>query len=361
MVSRSSRLALVIASLAAAASGAAAEPPAARPMSPPPPPAIPPAIAARLPAQGILVAHTTDLGDADVFRITRIDRGGARELVRDALLPDEMTWLDPRTLVTVTTDIVTDTSKLRRYVDGVEDPSPMVVDPDVWQLPEGKTLADTRAPELWVGKGGALWLARCHTRRERGRMEVCTGRAWVRVDGGARAVKKKPAGARRAGPAVPSLEDGKLPRGVAAPAGYAVELTRVTVVDDGARETVKGFVCRGPGGASATWPTAAVIDWQFAVRPTRLTWLTATPPMFAVTGKETNPIGEVTTESRVFRACQPGAIDDVVWLGDSRRFEMKMVWRGDRYAGTTWTLFVDDVAVAVLAGSPAGVQVAPLP
>ena len=73
---------------------------------------------------------------------------------------------------------------------------------------------------------------------------------------------------------------------------------------------------------------------------------------------------EVGSDLRGFIAsldAEPGALDDVVWLGDSRRLEMKLNWQGDRYAGTTWTLYVDDVAVGAIEGAPSGMQVAPQP
>ena len=362
--------AVLLAAVTAAAvtvPGAHADQPAARPRQPPPPPpppprTLPPAIAARLPPAGFLIAHSTDKGQDDWFAITRVDATGATELVRDRVVPDQMVWLDGHTLVTVTTDIDSDTTTVRRYVDGKADAAATVtVPPAIWKLPRGKAITDTRPPELWLGKAGALWLARCHTLKPRGIDDVCTGTAWVRVDGGPKPAAKAP-GARRAGPLLPSVLGGaSLPRSVKPPAGYAVVLRKVAVDGPDASDTVKGFACTGPDGAPTLWPHPGVIDWQFDVRPTKVTWLAATPPLFAVTGKATNPIAIVSTATRVFRACQPEALDDVILLGAGRRVEMTRHWQNDDYAGTSWTLYVDDVAIATLDGGAGGFQVAPAP
>lgn len=329
----------------------------------PPMPGLSDAIVARLPPAGWLVAHATDRGQNDWFAITRVGATGAVELTHEATVPDAATWLDGHALVTMTTDVDSDITTVRRYVDGRADEQATVIVPaTAWALPKGKTLVDTRAPELWLGKAGAVWLARCHTTRPRGNDEVCAGRAWVRVDGGLTAATRAPAKVRLAAPAVPSLrQGGALPKGIKAPAGFAVTLRKITVDDPDQHATVKGFACAGPGAAPVLWPSAAVTDWQFDVRPTKVRWLATTPPLFAVSGKATNPVDEVTSEDRVFRGCAAKALEDFVWLGGGRWAAMTMNWNGDQYAGATWTIYVDDVTIATIDAAPSWFQVAPPP
>lgn len=350
---------VAVALLTTAAGPAHAQQPAAKRR--PPPPGLPAAIVARLPPTGWLIAHATDRGQNDWFAITRVGATGAVELVHEAAVPDEATWLDGHTLVTMTTDVDTDTTTVRRYLDGQPVAAATVIVPaTAWALPKGKAIVDTRSPELWLGKAGAVWLARCHTVKPRGDDEVCTGRAWLRVDGGPTAAAKAPLKVRRAGPAVPSLRHGgALPKGIKAPAGYAVTLRQVTIDDPDHHGTAKGFACAGPGAAPVEWPSAAVTDWQFDVRPTKVRWLSATPPLFAISGKATNPVGQVTSEDRVFRACEAKALEDLVWLGDNRWAALTLNWNGDQYTGATWTIYVDDVSIATIDAAPTWFQVAP--
>jgi hypothetical protein len=326
----------------------------------PPPSAIPAAIAARLPAGGFLIARITDSGANDYFAINRVDRNGTTELVREAALPDAMTWLDAHTLVTLATTIDSNDTTVRFYVDGVLAPArTVIVKASAWSLPKGKTVADTGLPELWRGKGPALWLARCHTMKETGVVPVCKGSTFMRLDGGPTPAAKAP-GARRITTAVPTTyQGGKLPKGIKAPAGFAVKLGKVALVEDDATDKVQGFTCTAPG-ATATWPQPGVSDWRFDVRPSKVTWLMATPPVFVATGKATSPIGETSTAHRVFRACAPKAMDDFLWLGDGRWAEATIRWQAEQYVGATWTLYVDDVAIATLDGSAAFFAVAPL-
>jgi hypothetical protein len=250
---------------------------------------------------------------------------------------------------------------VRRFVDGKLDAGGTVVVPSgAWILPMKTQLLDTGLPELWLGKGGAIWLARCTATRQTDLLEVCTARSWVRIDGGPTGVRKAPGGVRRASSAVPGLGlGGKLPKGVKAPAGWTVKLRKVAITDDSGTHVVKGFECRGPGG-SVEWPKPEVSDWAFDVRPTKIVWLAATPPLFAAAGKLTNPIGETSSAHRIFRACEPQAMDDVRWLGGGRWARLTMHWDQDQTAtGSSWTIYVDDVAIATINASSATFEPAP--
>jgi hypothetical protein len=329
----------------------------------PPAPTISPAAAARLPAGGILVAAQTDhdsTGGPDAFVISRLTRTGLVEVFREAgSSVSGFAWLDARTLFVFDTGETT--IKLRTFVDGKLDPSRgreiALAD---WQLPAGKA-PSLLMPVLGLAKGGAIWFSQCLAHAEDS--DRCLRWTYLRVDQPAlTTARKRPAGLVDVRGQLGDAGAGTapLPRLGKAPAGVVVALKKVKIADPDRPDAtrVKGFTCT-TGGATVSWPSPEVSDWTFDIRPDKIQWLTATPPLFFVEGKATNPVGQVTRERRYFRACAPGAFEDFRWLGEGMWAEMQRVWTNDHYVDSAWTVYVDADPVAVIIGSASWFEFAP--
>jgi hypothetical protein len=319
----------------------------------------PPAIAARLPAGGFLVAHASVHGEPDEwFAILRLDATGAHELVRERAAPDEMIWVDARTLMTVTVDGDTGVATLRRYVDGAGQP-PVTIAPARWK-PPGTGPFESIDPLLWAGDRGEVWLGLCHTSTYEDFMANCRGRSWLRVDGVPTPVDDAGRHARIPGRSWGDVHGDRLPRAVRRPVGYRVKLRKVDVGDGfGGTTAVPGLRCTGPGGLRATWPVDDAWDLRHELRPSAVRWLWSTPPMFLVTGTSVD-IPE-WTQVRAFRGCT--ALEDFRWLGAGRWLAMETVDDGSDLV-EQWTLYVDAVAIGSFRSglhSGLSLQVAPPP
>ena len=168
----------------------------------------------------------------------------------------------------------------------------------------------------------------------------CVKGSWVRIDTKAQTQQtKKPANIDDyrvsnsylgTAPAFPKVK---------APAGYTVTLKQVVadgVGDDQKKMKTKGAVCKGPT-TSKTWPDDTV-DIPFAMKPSRVTWLRASPPIVRIDGKATNPIGDIEQHEAVFVDCKE-LVDEARWFGAG-------AWalRTD----TKWTIYLEDKKVASL-------------
>jgi hypothetical protein len=103
---------------------------------------------------------------------------------------------------------------------------------------------------------------------------------------------------------------------VAAPKGYKVTLKQVVVDgvgDDQKKMKTKGAICQGPS-SSKTWPDDTV-DIPFAMKPSKVTWLRADPPIVMISGKATNPIGQIEEHEAVFVDCK-SVMTEARWFGD---------------------------------------------
>jgi len=189
--------------------------------------------------------------------------------------------------------------------------------------------------------------------------EVCAGIDRRRVAGavGLEATDQRPArhrgavGVRQVPRPLTDVEGAPaFPRLKKPPAGVAVKLQKVTFVDpDEGPTTRKGFTCTA-GSQTASWPAPVVSDWRFDVRPDKVVWVSATPALFYVEGKATDPIGRTARERRYFRACEPAAMREVRWLGNGLWAEMKWIVKGDDVVGAAWIVHLDAQPIAVVAG-----------
>jgi len=317
----------------------------------PPQPTIPPDIAARLAEPGRLVAAVS-MDGPDGFRISRLTRKGPVEVFREpAARVKALHWLDAKTRVVL--DGPDEQPRVRWFVDGKLDAARTIeVRSADWALPTGAP-PELPSPVLGVAPGGGVWLSEClDAASDDGETRPCKRAAYLRVD--ARPLttaKKKPKGLVVAAGQI-GAPDGApaFPRLKKPPAGVAVKLQKVTFVDpDEGPTTRKGFTCTA-GSQTASWPAPVVSDWRFDVRPDKVVWVSATPALFYVEGKATDPIGRTARERRYFRACEPAAMREVRWLGDGLWAEMKWIVKGDDVVGAAWIVHLDAQPIAVVAG-----------
>ena len=314
-----------------------------------PQPVIPAEAAARIPPAGRLIAVLTDTQDPDstAFVIWRLTPTGLVEVFRETTTKiRNFDWIDARTLV-VWTPMEEPELTVRWFVDGKLARTATATAAD-WKLSRGASSLNSFSMDMYVGRGGAVWLESCLSTVEAAEGEVCKRAAWLRVDTtpfatAARRPKGLTAARGRSFLGDPrTLAD--LPRLPRAPAGVTVVLKRLKIQGEKAR----GFECRSAGKV-ITWPYGHD-DWRFDIEPDTVQWLHAMPPLFAVEGKSTNPVGWVSRRAEVFRACQQDAMRGFRWLGAGMWAEKL----------EHWTLFVDAQPIAVLDGTELAFEAAPL-
>ena len=322
-------------------------------------PVIDPAVAARIPEAGWLVAGATMERDG-VFAIARITRTGLVELTRETgTFVTALHWVDRTTLLVVDGDDAR--ARLRWFVEGKLDASRTVeVTAADWPAPAG-TRVDLTDVMVATTPGGGLWLHECVQRAADG--ERCKRTAYLRVD--ARpftATTRKPKQLRDVEHQIMAARgpgDTALPRLGRAPSGYKVALKKITFTDDDlGTMTVKGFECTG-AGTSTRWPLPDVSDVQFELRPDKVQWLTATPPLFFVEGKQTNPIGDTSRSRAYFRACDRAALDDFRWYGGGLWADHHSIDDGSDVVDEYWTVHLDQHDLAIVTGSTSWFTLAP--
>lgn len=213
------------------------------------------------------------------------------------------------------------------------------VAPETFKLPKGVELE----PRLVITTKGEVWLQHClKAKGDTGDAAwTCVKGSWVRVDGKTQTQSAKaPAGIDQWRTTGTNLgEAPPFPTKVKAPKGYEVKLQQVTVDglgDDQKKVKTKGAVCRGPS-SSKTWPDDNV-DIPFAMKPSRVTWLRAQPPVAMIDGKATNPIGDIEHHRAVFFDCKT-IYADAMYFGAG-------AW--GLQDNNQWTVYVEDKQVGTI-------------
>lgn len=246
-------------------------------------------------ADALIAARDATSDKITVYKVTAT---GLTKIVTDPGDVADFAWSDAKTLwVRYQSESQT---LLGKIVDGkieklTADPGPLKVAKD-----------QTLGLHLDTTKTGQVWMQYCTQQTDD--MLDCKKASWLRVD----LPKQKPAtrGPGGLGPANPPV----FPT-VAAPKGFKVALQKVVVDglgDDQKKTKTKGAVCTGPSG-SKTWPDTTV-DIPFAMVPAKVTWVRADPAIARVSGKATNPVGQVSDEQVVFVGCKD-VYDEVTFFG----------------------------------------------
>lgn len=271
------------------------------------------------PAAADTVIAARDANDKIV--VYKVSATGLTKVVQDPGDVADFAWSDAKTLW-VRYQSEKDTL-LGKIVDGkieklTADPGPLKVAKD-----------HSLGMHLETTKNGQVWMSYCLQSTDDGL--DCKKSTWLRVDQPKQKPAKKPGnlGVPNA-PVFPA---------VTAPKGLKVTLKQVVVDglgDDQKKSKTKGAVCTGPSGTK-TWPDDTV-DIPFAMKPAKVTWVRADPPIARVEGKATNPVGQVTDEQVVFVDCK-ATYDEVTFFGGG-------IWglRKD----SDWQIYLDAKQVAKL-------------
>ncbi|MBX3155080.1 MAG: hypothetical protein KF773_03700 [Deltaproteobacteria bacterium] len=187
---------------------------------------------------------------------------------------------------------------LVRATPGKEIPSGYELDPELAATADGKVFVTTCLGIADAPAGD--FLMHCEI-------------GYRRVDDGShRFTKWKPANLRDTTPPV-------LPE-VKAPAGYAVTFEDVK----GARGKVRGFVCKGPGGATLASPQPADLGGDaalFTPHAKSAAWVRTSPPIVRIELRGTSPVREKLDATVYVDGCTkfvdpPLPLRDGLWIHD---------------------------------------------
>ena len=309
----------------------------------PPDPSAPP-LDRKVPLEGRWFASTTVHGTGwgpNVFSIVHLTPQGLDVVFKTtAFHPNEYAWADSDTLVVL--EGFESPLKLR-WFDAGKPTYEVDLPATVW--PAGTTVS---WPELGTLVDGTAVLVNCLEPSPSPAKCKRRGVLLVTREGVVTASKKLPRGVQW-----PST-DGVAPKPVKRPEGYTATLTKVDI--DGQR--IKGVTCQSPI-SNATWPTANTINWEFALRPDKVTWIDDDPPIFMASGIGTNPIAERWRGHVVFRACSAEPIQHYRVLGDGLWLSGEDVVVDQVIATTYWTLWSNGQALARIQGDASLVVMAP--
>jgi hypothetical protein len=303
--------------------------------------ALAPALASALPTDGIYLSnHTKD------FFIARLDAKGLRVLHRDADAGIRgHAWLDARTLITndvvpYESDAANGLTIYRMNGDAAPVVEKLVVEAEEWRL--GRIKLDHWDPILRVTARGEVWLEQC---LKENKEAACTHARFLRVLGGKRMIAARaPAGV------IVSERTIALPRLGRAPQGYQVAVYRPA---RGQRQG--GFTCTGPNGARHDSPADDIErDPAFPVRPDRVRWILATPPIFEIAGAMDTPVATTVRTQEYYRACAHPQLLGFAMIRP--RMWMETTWvqvpKPPMLAQDEVKLYIDEQLVATLAGRP---------
>ncbi len=244
-------------------------------------------------ADAVIAVHD---GSTEKVVLYKVGASGLTKVVQDPGDVAELAWSDAKTLW-VRYQSETETL-LGKIVDGKIEK--LKIDPGPLKVAKDSSLGLT----LRTTKTGQVWMHYC---LQSGDFD-CNKATWLRVDlPKQKLANRAPAGL---GPANPPVFPA-----VATPKGYKVALQQVVVDglgDDQKKTKTKGAICTGPA-RSKTWPDNTV-DLPFAMKPSKVTWVRAEPPVAKVEGKATNPVGQISDEQAVFVGCKE-TYDEVMFFG----------------------------------------------
>lgn len=323
--------------------------------------------AAEVPAAGIYVASNTSFGSTgydEYLYIHLIKPTGIEQVYTSkSETGGNFGWSDAKTLWRA--EGSSEATTVIKYVDGKVADTVKISAAD-WKLPINDDLKFAM-PDLLITKKGEVWLEVCTKRKEvELQLGKCLKASYLRVDAKPLVQSaKKPAGidAYRVKKIFQEGAPLKWPK-AKAPAGYSVKLQRVTV--DGLGEEQKGrkmqgAVCTGPASATVTWP-GKTDDLDFAMKPKKVTWLHASPALVSITGKATNPIGEIEDHEAFLFECKERVADAEFFGGDLwgvLRDVPVDEWQKTKAPKTdgSWSIYSGDKLLGTLQGSE--IRVAP--
>lgn len=294
--------------------------------------------------------HGTGFGP-DVFTIVRVDDAGLHEVLKTSeVVPMSLGWVDAHTLVGLTWRAQDNAVAAYWYVDGVP-----VHHVDVPAAAWGEAPPEL-PPDLAITDRGEVFASHCLESKERGLRVICTRELFVALSRDAAPTRAKAPKHVLADRTFGSLPPPPKSLRIKPPAAPKVSLGKTEING----ERVASVRCEGADGGVVVWPTADTINWEFAIRPKRVTWLTTTPPLFAVTGTGRSPIDEPYSDTLVFRACEREPIEAFRWLGDGLWVRGAQVVTPDLVVATAnWTVYRDDVALGTFPGDNLTLFVAP--
>jgi hypothetical protein len=288
-----------------AAAGAATADKAATPpvdAAPAPEPLLAPALAPRLPANGLMMA--TSEGGLSIFRL---DTTGLH-LLRRGPSADQMLWADPRTLVALhggtfeRRDVT-----IRTYVAAAEPTTQAIANQDG----PGPDLPVPGA-SLVPGSDGEVWLKRCMDtdieRVDENNIVGCERTVYRRVHPPSTEpdTTTPPAAPARAAKSDAAVEQ---------PPGITLKRKVVTLANEAGRtDKHEVFTCTSSSGSAQVPVLAEPAFDVYKARSVR--WLRQNPPIYTITGSTRSLIGEKDTREDLFVGCDPAGLAAFLDLGD---------------------------------------------
>lgn len=328
---------------APAAAAAAADATAAAPVeaAPPPEPLLAPALAPRLPANGLMMATSED-----GLSIFRLDRTGLY-LLRRGPGADQVIWADSRTLVARHGGTFQDRDvTIRTYVDAGE--------PAIQEIAnQGGPGADLPVPgaTLVPGRDGEVWLARCMDtdieRVDENNIVGCERTVYRRVHPASTEPDTTAPPAAPVGAAKPDVA-------VEPPPGITLKRKVVTLANEAGRtDKHEVFTCTSSSGTAQVPSLAEPAFDVYKARSVR--WLRQNPPIYMITGSTRSLIGEKGTREDIFAGCDPAGLPAFVDLGDGvwARLEEIEVQGADGSTAVPrgiWHVHVDEAEIARVPG-----------
>lgn len=299
----------------------------------------------RLPADGVRFATQQYMANDGQgrFVIAQVDRRGLTVLTEENHADyHSLHWADRRTLVG---GFIKDNDfHLQRYVDGKREGPSRVIPRASW---------DAGEHEAWLleilvekkNKNAKVFVGACFEESDHPD-EPCKKYRAMPLDPQTGALgkllKKRPANTLPSDATQRGLALDKLPK-LEAPKGYSVKLHTTDILDGSAMigdgRKVPAFTCKGPEG-SATWPSAAVTNWEFMTRPKAIRWVSHEPPLFVATGPSTNPIGQTEQSMVSFRGCSAQALEGAIYAPHNVWFESRAELAGVVVTGNHWVVHI---------------------
>lgn len=309
-------------------------------------PALDPALAARLPADGLMMATIEATSEAELS-IFRLDRAGLHLLWRGPGA-DRILWADERTLIAMNggTSDHRDVT-IRTFVD-VGEPTTQEIANDGGPAPGVPVPGAT----LVRGREGEVWLRRCMdkdiVRVDDNNVVGCEQTVYRRVH----PPSTEPDTTTR--PATSTRAAARSTAAVKPPAGITLKRTTVTRKNElDKTDKHKVLKCTSPAGTAlipdVTEPTFEVYE-VLSMR-----WVREKPPIFGVTSRTRSPMGEKATFESFYIACDPTLLDSYREIADGiwAQLERIQLYYPDGSPGLhrgVWHFYVDETELVQVPG-----------